>query len=607
MSFKWADPGSLTRHFSFANIPAEIAKLPMPATLAQAQAAMDAAGSQNLGLAERLFAVVDGHILEDEMVSSCRAGRGDALLLLWSAFLIGETRIADVVEKFLTTPDGKLDPTHYSSGPLLAYLAAETTASGELVFGSSGKSTSNLLRFMASVGLVDPATHGGTIVGIGSALPTGHAAAGLAQLVADRVGAKLVSPAPGSDPVDLALGVGANHWINLTAEEFRRAAHPPSAVVPASRASELPDHLKELRTELYRKGQVILQGPPGTGKTHLAREFIGWFSGPDSGASQVSRIAETLPSHERTPERVAEVAAASGLVGIWDIVQFHPSMSYDDFVRSLRAEPVAGGVTFVPTHRTFGFLCAVGAHLKTLGSTIEVLLIVDEINRADISKVLGELIYGLEYRDQPVTTPYTVDGSAAITVPSNLYLIGTMNTADRSIALIDYALRRRFVYLDVLPDRAAIESATGFTPAGRSAALVLFDRVAAIFAASSELRSIQPGHSYFLPNSGSADATAEADSIARRFAYELIPLLFEYETEGRFSSGTVTTLVTSLGLSTKVEPGSLNQKALVDELAASVLTGSIIPPVSLPAASPAPASETLEPLTDTGLADDSAE
>ena len=78
-------------------------------------------------------------------------------------------------------------------------------------------------------------------------------------------------------------------------------------------------------------------------------------------------------------------------------------------------------------------------------------LIIDEINRANLSSVLGELIYALEYRDEAVDSMYEVDGSNKITLPPNLYIIGTMNTADRSVGHIDYAIRRRFAFVDVLP------------------------------------------------------------------------------------------------------------------------------------------------------------
>ncbi|MCP4229476.1 MAG: AAA domain-containing protein, partial [bacterium] len=122
----------------------------------------------------------------------------------------------------------------------------------------------------------------------------------------------------------------------------------------------------------------------------------------------------------------------------YQIVQFHPSYTYEDFVRGLVAKPLGSGVTFEPRDKIFALMCE---RAKT-NSDKKFVLIIDEINRADISKVFGELIYGLEYRDKPIATPYEVDGSTTLVIPPNLYIIGTMNTADKSIAMLDYALRR---------------------------------------------------------------------------------------------------------------------------------------------------------------------
>ena len=589
------EEGSLTRHFMLADIPAAIAGLPQPATLAQAQAALDAVGTQHDALARRLFAVEGGNIVEDAMVTACRNHDPAAALLVWCALILADHRVADAVEDFLTTPDGKLDPTHFDGPQLQAYLAAKSIPSPD-------KSASNILRWFETAGLVVARRYGPTIIGFDRQLSTSYAVPGLVQLIVDRMALQDVRPAPGADPVDLALGLGVNHWLNLTADEFRAAAHPPPPVGATTPRLPVPTNLAELHRELFRKGQVILQGPPGTGKTFLARKFVSWFTAGLDDASHLATILEKLPSHERTPRRVAEKAAEEGLAGVWEIVQFHPSLTYDDFVRSLRAEPVAGGVTFVSTHRVFGFVCEVGRHLADMDIGVQVLLLVDEINRADLSKVLGELIYGLEYRGQPVTTPYTVDGSASLTVPKNLYVLGTMNTADRSIALIDYALRRRFVYLDVAPDRAVISAAAFNDPAAQNGALALFDATARMFEGSADLRTIQVGHSYFMPDGTADTLDDEADGIARRFAYEVIPLLFEYDAEGRFQVQSVDTLLADLDLTIRSADGAVDQVTLIGEVKDRILAGTLVPtpapattaqdaavPPYAPAPAPAPA------------------
>src|SRR5690348_12737523 len=114
--------GSLTRHFMLADIPAAIAGLPQPATVAQAQAALD---NQHAALAQRLFAVEGGIIVEDAMVTACRNHDPTATLLVWCALILADHRLADAVENFLTTPDGKLDPTHFDGPQLETYLATQ--------------------------------------------------------------------------------------------------------------------------------------------------------------------------------------------------------------------------------------------------------------------------------------------------------------------------------------------------------------------------------------------------------------------------------------------------------------------------------------------------
>lgn len=150
-------------------------------------------------------------------------------------------------------------------------------------------------------------------------------------------------------------------------------------------------------------------------------------------------------------------------------------------------------------------------------------LIVDEINRANLSSVLGELIYGLEYRGEYVESMYEVDGSNVLILPPNLYIIGTMNTADRSVGHIDYAIRRRFAFVDVLPKDLSTDLGTNFHK-------VLFDEVAALFDShlsnEFEKKDVQLGHSYFI------DKTAKGGSIAVRLHYEIKPLLMEYIKDG---------------------------------------------------------------------------
>ena len=173
---------------------------------------------------------------------------------------------------------------------------------------------------------------------------------------------------------------------------------------------------------LNQFGQIILYGPPGTGKTRLARECRG-------GTSR---------------KRTRSPAKLEGEKERFQFVQFHPSYNYEDFVRGIRMETDDNGqVAYKTENRVFGKMAE-----RALANEGEPhVLVIDEINRANVSAVLGELIYGLEYRGKKVQTPYEVDGGYGLTVPSNLKVIGTMNTADRTIGQIDYAVRRRFAFV----------------------------------------------------------------------------------------------------------------------------------------------------------------
>ena len=169
--------------------------------------------------------------------------------------------------------------------------------------------------------------------------------------------------------------------------------------------------LQETITVLRRRRQVIFYGPPGTGKTHAARA-----------------IAEHVaPGNVR-------------------LVQFHPSYTYEDFFEGYRPLVEDGKAAFDLVDGPFKRLAedARGAPEQAF------VLIIDEINRANLAKVFGELYFLLEYRDAPVLTQYSRD--EPFELPKNVYLIGTMNTADRSIALVDAALRRRFAFRRLAPD-----------------------------------------------------------------------------------------------------------------------------------------------------------
>ncbi|AYY87145.1 AAA domain-containing protein [Chryseobacterium indologenes] len=163
-------------------------------------------------------------------------------------------------------------------------------------------------------------------------------------------------------------------------------------------------------------------------------------------------------------------------------------------------------------------------------------LVIDEINRANLSSVLGELIYALEYRGEAVNSMYEVEDSILadknhLILPPNLYIIGTMNTADRSVGHIDYAIRRRFAFIEVLPEPLEDDDRIHFNTEG-------FKKVSNLFkngnvSGEFEAKDIQLGHSYFIAKKEDirADQTKE-DIFNMKMDYEVVPILLEYVKDG---------------------------------------------------------------------------
>ncbi len=215
--------------------------------------------------------------------------------------------------------------------------------------------------------------------------------------------------------------LGMTSFLYWYLERDEEAPIDPEDVLAELAESLLVDRafLDDIVSLLEDKGQVIFYGPPGTGKTYLAR-----------------KLAEVLAPD---PTRRA-------------LVQFHPSSSYEDFFEGYRPE---GGDDEEMTYRlTPGPLALLAARAADAPGRRHV-MIIDEINRANLPKVFGELLFLLEYRGESVRTLYRPDD--AFELPQDLWFIGTMNTADRSIALIDAALRRRFHFIPFFPNHGPME------------------------------------------------------------------------------------------------------------------------------------------------------
>jgi 5-methylcytosine-specific restriction protein B len=205
--------------------------------------------------------------------------------------------------------------------------------------------------------------------------------------------------------------------------------------------------------------------------------------------------------------------------GEFQIIQFHPAYSYEDFVRGIIAETTeSGNVTYQVENKILADF-AQKAKDNPNGNYV---LIIDEINRANLPSVLGELIYALEYRNEPVTSLYKYENERKIILPKNLYIIGTMNTADRSVGHIDYAIRRRFAFVDILPDENVIQHET---------AKKLFNSIKDLFSVDFlspdfKAKDVMIGHSYFL--------VKDDNEMKIKLEYEIKPILREYLKDGIF-------------------------------------------------------------------------
>lgn len=273
------------------------------------------------------------------------------------------------------------------------------------------------------------------------------------------------------------------------------------------------DHLSSIIKLLRSKKNIILQGAPGTGKTYMTAELaVAIVEGEKFvGYSDRSELMKKYREYKRD-SRIA-------------FTTFHQSMDYENFIEGLVPEVYNGQVSYSIKDGIFKRVCEEAKQHPDDNYVV----IIDEINRGSISKIFGELITLIEHdkrlgktNELTVSLPYSKQ--ADFGVPNNLYIIGTMNTTDRSTGSIDYALRRRFVFKTIKSDHTRISNEPAQKVYNEIKAFIEENKLP-----QDDIEDLMVGHSYFMTSEDCYDPESE---IKQKIEFEVIPLLKEYIKDG---------------------------------------------------------------------------
>ena len=291
----------------------------------------------------------------------------------------------------------------------------------------------------------------------------------------------------------------------------------------------LSTELTSLTVLVARTHNIILYGPPGTGKTYVVQQFAQRFL-----KEQVSSLRNSKQQSEERRRGDSDMLGNQSLHPMehyYTFVTFHQSFAYEEFVEGLKPLLANGGTGDEQSNQSsiqysvlpgiFRRICerAEADWQRYPENSPKYLLVIDEINRANIAKVFGELITLLEddkrlgeAHELFVNLPYS---GVRFGIPPNLYIIGTMNTADRSIALFDLALRRRFTFMEILPDASLLSAQVGGVDV-QAVLARLNRRITALLDSDHQI-----GHSY-LPD------VRSVDDLRFAWYHRIILLLQEY-------------------------------------------------------------------------------
>lgn len=315
------------------------------------------------------------------------------------------------------------------------------------------------------------------------------------------------------------LGKYPNNILKLEQVIFQRK---PIADVPRSKVAQTPSpadspglplppldpFTARIDVTLRRKGQLILYGPPGTGKTYQARRI----------AHELAARRALRKSFSAGQLSEAEKGQINGPRGLVRMCTFHPGYGYEDFIEGFRPRTAGGGqMTFELRDGIFKSLCRDARQQPES----HFYLIIDEINRGDLPRIFGELMTVIEHDKREISTILPLSG-APFAVPTNVFVIGTMNTSDRSISLLDTALRRRFGFIELMPDSKVLAPHNAGGIAFGPWLDALNARVRRHL--KRDARNLQIGHAYLLPS----PPIASIAQFTRILRDDIVPLLEEY-------------------------------------------------------------------------------
>lgn len=327
-----------------------------------------------------------------------------------------------------------------------------------------------------------------------------------------------------------------NYWNDILGIENMSKENKSKDLSGNESKGIVSEEIKRAAQLLENSGQIVLQGAPGCGKTYITTELA------------VYLCDGSVPStREQLKKRYKELQAEGRI----SFTTFHQSLDYEEFVEGLKPDTDSlndKDMRFVVKPGIFKRICMAASATNGDDANKPYVLIIDEINRANVSKVLGELITLLEKSKRlggddefTVTLPYSGEKFG---VPDNLYIISTMNTADRSLGYIDYAVRRRFAFMTLESQSDVIRDYYHNEGELMEKEITLFTSVRDLIKdnlnSDFDLKDIMIGHSYFLAKSG--------DEYKLNLEYKIRPLLEEYLRDGIIvDNGEMRTAIANIG------------------------------------------------------------